>query len=199
MKKLRAYFITGLVVIVPVFLTAYLFIFTFNFFDGILGVLLNKFIKNRWGFYIPGLGLFISLFITLLTGFLATQFIGKKIFSLLEKWLVSIPLIKKVYPAFKQLVLFIFAQQELGFKKVVLVEYPSKGIWSIGFLTNEAFKKINQLFDKETVPVFVPNSPGPFSGYVIFVPKEELKFPDISVSDALRIIISGGVLSLQGK
>ena len=112
---------------------------------------------------------------------------------------MNIPLIKRVYPAFKQLVLFIFGKHDLGFKKVVMVEYPSKGIWSLGFLTNEAFKSINSVFDREMVPVFVPNSPGPFSGYVIFVPKEELKFPDIPISDALKIILSGGVINIENK
>jgi uncharacterized membrane protein len=94
----------------------------------------------------------------------------------------------------KQIIRFILTQQEFGFKKVVLVEYPSKGIWSVGFLTNEGVKKVSDAAGAEMVAVFVPSSPGPLTGYVIFVAKESLKFPDLSVSEALKIIISGGVV-----
>jgi uncharacterized membrane protein len=197
MKSLKQYFITGLIVIIPVFLTVYVLVFIFQFFDGILGRFINNYIKQKLGFFIPGLGLILSLCIVFLVGFMAKRIFGKeKIFLNFEKWFSELPVIKNIYPAFKQLVLFVLAQKEFGFKKVVLVEYPSKGIWSVGFLTNEPFQKINNEFKREMVPVFVPSSPGPLTGYVLFVPKEELKFPDISVSDALKIIISGGVLAI---
>ena len=194
MKALKRHFITGLIVIIPLFLTVYLLVFIFQFFESILGRFLNDYIKARLGFYIPGLGLILSLGIVLLAGVIASRFIGRKIFAFFENWYVRLPLIKSIYPAFKQLALFLFAQKETGFKRVVLIEYPAKGIWSIGFLTNEGLQKINAVFNKEMVAVFVILSPGPFSGYVVFVPREELKFPDISVSDALKIVISGGVL-----
>ncbi|MFA5156860.1 MAG: DUF502 domain-containing protein [Candidatus Omnitrophota bacterium] len=194
MQALKRHFITGLIVIIPLFLTVYLFIFIFKFFDGILGGFINSFIKDKLGFYIPGLGLILSVFIILFTGIIASRLIGKKIFAIFEKWYAGLPLIKNIYPAFKQLVVFLLAQKETGFKRVVLVEYPSKGIWSVGFLTNEGMEKINNACGRDMVGVFLILSPGPFSGYVVFVPREELKFPDISVSDALKIIISGGVI-----
>ena len=109
------------------------------------------------------------------------------------------PLINKIYPALKQIILFVLAQKEFGFKKVVLVEYPSKGIWSISFLTNEGFEQINKATNREMVAVFLPTTPGPLTGYVVFIPKEEVKFLDISVSEALRIIISGGVFKSGEK
>jgi len=193
-KTLKRYFITGLITIIPLFLTVYLFIFVFQFFDGILGGFLNNYIKAKFGFYIPGLGLILSVCIVLFTGIIASKFIGREIFIILEKWYASLPLIKSIYPAFKQLVTFLLSQKEGGFKKAVLVEYPCKGIWSIGFLTNEGLEKINNAVNRDMVAVFLILSPGPFSGYVVFVPREELKFPDLSVSDALKIIISGGVL-----
>lgn len=197
MKNLKQYFITGLIVIIPVFLTVYVLVFIFKFFDGILGRFINEYLKTRLGFFIPGLGLILSVCIVFFVGFTYKRIFGReRLFMNLEKWFSELPLIKSIYPAFKQLVLFVLAQKEFGFQKVVLAEYPSKGIWSVGFLTNEPFKKINEICGREMVPVFIPSSPGPLTGYVIFVPKEGLKFPDISVSDALKIIISGGVLAI---
>lgn len=179
--------------VVPIFLTVYVLVIIFRLADGILGRFLNVYLKNTLGFYIPGLGFLIALFFILFVGFLTTWFLGKKIFFVLEKWFSSLPLINKIYPALKQIVSFVLAQKEFGFKKVVLVEYPSRGIWSIGFLTNEQFRQINKALDREIVSVFVPTTPGPLTGYVIFVPKDEVRFLDIPVSDALKIIISGGV------
>jgi len=193
MGRIRRYLITGLVVVVPVSLSIFVLVVTFRFMDGILGRFLNVYLQDSLGFYIPGLGIILFLAIIILVGFLATRFIGRKIFPLLERWFLRIPLINKIYPALKQIVLFILAQKEFGFKKVVLVEYPSKGIWSLGFLTNEQFEKLKEASHKELVSVFVPNSPGPLTGYVIFVPKENLRFVDIAITDALKIIISGGV------
>jgi uncharacterized membrane protein len=184
---------TGFVVLIPIFLTVYILVVSFRFIDGILGRYLNPHLKNYSGFYIPGIGFLLFFLIIILVGFIATRFIGRKIFRQVEKWFSNLPLINKIYPTLKQIVLFILAQESFGFKKVVLVEYPSKGIWSVGFLTNEEFGKISNAMNQEMVSVFVPSSPGPLTGYVIFVPKEELKFVDISISDALKIIISGGV------
>jgi uncharacterized membrane protein len=193
MEKIKRYLITGFVVVVPIFLTFYVLLGIFSFADGILGRFLNVYLENSLGFYIPGLGFFIAIIFIFFTGLLATRFVGKKIISGIEKWFSNLPLINKVYPTLKQIILFISAQKEFGFKKVVLVEYPSKGIWSMGFLTNEHFDKISQLTNKEMVGVFMPSTPGPLTGYMIFLPKKEVKFLDISVSDALKIIISGGV------
>ncbi|MDD5661421.1 MAG: DUF502 domain-containing protein [Candidatus Omnitrophica bacterium] len=193
LNRLKRYFVTGLVAVVPVFLTIYILGVLFRFTDNILGRFLNVYLKNSLGFYIPGLGIVIFLLVILLTGFLANRYIGKKVFHLIDKWFSGLPLIRNIYPAFKQVISFILAQKEFGFKKVVLVEYPSKGIFSLGFLTNEEFSKISLITNREMVSVFMPTSPGPFTGVVIFVAKEDLRFPEISISDAFKIIISGGV------
>lgn len=193
MNRLKRYLITGLIVVIPIFLTIYILIAVFQFVDGILGSFLNVYLKNSLGFYIPGLGFLLFFLIIILVGFMATRFIGRNFFPRVEKWFSGLPLINKIYPALKQIVLFILAQKEFGLKKVVLVEYPSKGIWSLGFLTNEQIKNVVDAAGREMVAVFVPSSPGPLTGYVIFVPKEELRFVDFSITDALKIIISGGV------
>lgn len=194
MSKLKQYLITGFVVVVPVFLTIYVLVVIFRFADGILGKFVNIYLKGVVGFYIPGIGFLLSFLIILFVGFLAKRFFIHKIFSPIERWFSGLPLISNIYPAFKQIILFISAQKEFGFKKVALVEYPSKGMWSIGFVTNEQFPEVNQACKSEMLAVFLPTTPGPFSGYVVFFPKEAVKYPDISISDALKVIISGGVL-----
>lgn len=193
MIRIKRYIVTGFVIVIPIFLTLYILVASFQFIDGIMGKFLNVYLKKTLGFYIPGLGIILFLSLIIFIGFLTTRFIGHKISHRLEKWFSGLPLIDKIYPTMKQIVLFILAQEEFGFKKVVLVEYPSKGIWSLGFLTNEKFKKIEDIPDKEMVSVFVPSSPSPLTGYLIFISKGDLKSIDISVTEALKIIISGGV------
>ncbi|MBU1726551.1 MAG: DUF502 domain-containing protein [Candidatus Omnitrophica bacterium] len=193
MKRIERYLITGLAVVGPVFLSVYLLIVVFQFIDGILGRLVNSLLKNHLGFTIPGLGFVLFFLVLIFVGFLANRFLGRRMGQQIEKWFSGLPLINLVYPTIKQIILFISAQKEFGFKRVVLVEYPSKGIWSLGFITNEQFYKINTALSRDMIAVFIPSTPGPLSGFFIFVPREELKFPDISVGEALKIIISGGV------
>jgi uncharacterized membrane protein len=194
-NNLKKYFIAGLVVVIPVALTFYIFFVVFQFIDNILGSFLTGYLKSAWGFYIPGIGFMFCILLILLVGILATRFLKHRIFMDFERWFSGLPLIKSIYPALKQVILFVSAQKEFGFKKVVLVEYPCRGIWSMGFITNEGFAKLNQATGKDMLAVFLPMSPGPLSGYVVFIPKEEVKFLDMAVNEALNIIISGGVFS----
>jgi uncharacterized membrane protein len=191
-KKLKRYMITGVIVLMPTFVTVFILVAVFNFIDRILGDFLEIALRKYVGFYIPGLGFLLFAAVITLVGFLASRFLNHRIFPKIEEYFSSLPLINTLYPTVKQIILFILQKKELGFKKVVLVEYPSKGIWSIGFLTNEAFKRMSEVSSQDMVSVFMPTTPGPFSGYVIFVPKNEIRFPDISVNEALKILISGG-------
>lgn len=195
MQTLKKYFFTGLVLVVPVSLTLYLLVAVFRFIDNILGKFLNVYFQNTWGFYIPGIGFVLFFLILVLVGMVASRFVGHRLFEQIEKWFAGLPLIKNVYPTLKQIVSFISAQKEFGFKRVVLVEYPGKGVWSVGFLTNEGFKKVDAAMGKEMAAVYVPTVPGPLTGNVVFVAKNELKFPDIEIGDALKMIISGGVVN----
>jgi len=195
MNNLKKYLITGLVVVIPFSLTIYLLVVVFRFLDNILGIFLVDYLKKSWGFYVPGIGFILFLLLILLVGMLAAKFLKHRIFLKMEIWFSGLPLIKNIYPAVKQVILFVSAQKEFGFKKVVLVEYPSKGIWSLGFITNDGFAELNRTIGKDAVAVFLPMSPGPLSGYVIFVSKDEVKFPDMSVNAALNIIISAGVFN----
>ena len=191
---MKRYLITGLIVVVPVLITIYVLFVAFRFLDGILGRFINEYFRETVGFYIPGIGLIVLFLAVVTVGFLVSRFLNKRLVRGIEKWFANLPFIDRIYPLVKQIVLFILAEKEFVFKKVVLVEYPSKGLWSLGFLTNEEFSKVNAATSKSLVSVFISSTPGPLSGYVVFVPKEDLKFVDMSVSDALRIIISGGVV-----
>ncbi|HNQ50614.1 MAG TPA: DUF502 domain-containing protein [Candidatus Omnitrophota bacterium] len=195
MQSLKKYFFTGLVLVVPVSLTIYLLVAVFRFIDSILGRFINEYLYSAWGFDIPGIGFVLFFLILVLVGFLASRFVGQKLFVEIEKWFANLPLIKTIYPTLKQIVSFISAQKEFGFKRVVLIEYPGKGLWSLGFLTNEGFKKINDAMGIEMAAVYVSTVPGPLTGTLVFVPKDQIRFPDIAIVDALKIIISGGVVN----
>lgn len=193
MKRLKRYFVTGLVVLLPLLLSVFILVKVFNFADNVLGRFLNSYFRETLGFYIPGLGLILSLLIVLAAGFSASHFLGKKLYPFFENIILKIPLLNKIYPTLRQIVLFILRQEEFGFKKAVLVQYPSKGIWSLGFVTNQGFTEIDNKTNDKLVCVFIPNSPGPLTGYAVFFPQREVVFLDLSVQDALKIIISGGI------
>ena len=105
------------------------------------------------------------------------------------------PLIRLIYPSIKQIIEFLFATQRQTFKKAVLVEYPKTGIWSMGFITNEGFQEAKEKTKKELLNIFIPSSPGPFTGFYILVPRQEVIILDIMVEDAVKLLVSGGLLN----
>lgn len=191
MNRLKRYLLTGLVVLLPVVLTTYVLLAIFRFSDRILG----RFIEGLIGFYIPGIGLVLSLVIVLLTGFLTTVLLGRRIFVVIENMFLKFPLVRQIYPSAKQIINFLFSKDRLQLRKVVLVEYPRKGIWSMGFITNETVKEVKTKTGQDLLNVFIPSSPGPFTGYFMFVPKSDIIFLDMTIEDALKLIISDGVVN----
>ena len=194
MSKIRRYFVTGLLVTLPVFFTVYFLFIAFRFIDGIWGKLINFYMKKHLGFAIPGLGFILGILTVLMVGFLATNFLGKKIFYAIEGWFLRLPIIRQVYPAVKQIIDALISKDKPAFKKVVMVEFPSKGIWSIGFVTNDSFAKAQERAGQELIHVLIGTTPSPFSGYLILVPKGEVKFLDISTEEAIKLIASGGIV-----
>lgn len=199
MSRLRRYFITGLIVILPLVATIYILVGIFNFSDRLLGRFINEYLEKTIGFYIPGLGLLLFLTIILLVGFLVTNILFKRLLFRLEILFLKFPLIRQIYPAAKKIVEYLFSKDKPAFKKVVIVEYPRKGIWSIGFITNEAMKDAEDKTHQELLNVFIPSTPNPMTGYFIFVPKNDAVFLDISVEDGLKMIVSGGVFNPPHK
>lgn len=199
MSKIKRYFLTGLFITLPAFFTLYFFFIIFRFIDGIWGKVINFYLKKHLGFAIPGLGFILGIMTLLVVGFVATNFFGKKIFRLLENWFLKFPFVRQVYPAFKQIVGAFAAKDRPAFKKVVLVEYPSKGIRSVGFITNEGFEEAKRKTGKELMHVFIATSPSPFTGFLVLIPKDEIIFLDIPVEEGLKLIISGGILKPWGR
>jgi uncharacterized membrane protein len=194
MNKLKRYFITGLLTILPVFLTLYLIFIIFRFIDNIVGGIINSYLKAAFGFSIPGLGFIIAILITLVIGFVVSHLLSKRALPLIERWFLKLPGVRQIYPSIKQIISFIFSQDKSVFKKVVLVEYPSKGIWSVGFMTNEGFREAQELIGQELVQVLIGSTPSPWSGFLILVPKNAVKFLEMSEEECVKLIVSGGIL-----
>ncbi|MDP2831266.1 MAG: DUF502 domain-containing protein, partial [Candidatus Omnitrophota bacterium] len=188
------YFITGLLTILPIFLTSYLIFIIFRLIDSIVGGIINSYLKAAFGFSIPGLGFILAILIILVTGFVVSHLLSKRALPLIERWFLKLPGIRQLYPPVKQIVGFIFSKDKAVFKKVVLVEYPSKGIWSVGFMTNEGFREAQELIGQELVHVLIGSTPSPWSGFLILVPKNAVKFLKISEEECIKLIVSGGIL-----
>ena len=156
-------------------------------------------IREWWeGFalgFLDLIGIMVAITIVYFAGRLLGGFFGRRVYRRVEKALISIPVVKQVYPYVKQVVDFLFGEDKpLEFKRVVLVEYPRKGIFSIGLLTGSALKSVSQKANIDSVTVFIPSSPTPFTGYTITIPRSEALDLPISIDEALRFTISGGVL-----
>lgn len=178
----------------PVFLTMYFLFVAFKFIDGIWGKVINFYLKKHLGFAIPGLGFILGILTVLAVGFIATNFLGKKLFHSVEGWFLRLPVIRQVYPAVKQIIDALISKDKPAFKKVVMVEFPSKGLWSVGFVTNESFAKAQEKAGTELIHVLIGTTPSPFSGFFVLVPKSDVKFLDISTEEAIKLIASGGIV-----
>lgn len=194
LKTMRHYFAAGLLVTLPVFFTLYFIFVVARFIDGIWGRLINYYLRKHLGFGIPGLGLLLAVLTVFVIGFIAANFFGKRLFHALERWFLKFPIIRQIYPAAKQIVISFLSKEGPAFKKVVLVEYPSRGIWAIGFLTNESFKEANEKAGTELLHVFIATSPTPLSGFLALVPRSNVKVLNISIENGIKLIVSGGIV-----
>lgn len=194
MENIKKYFIVGITVILPVFITAYAFVAVLHFTDKLIGKTINSILQNRFGFFIPGLGIFLVVIIILAIGFLYSFFFGRRLFSIFEYVFQRIPFASDIYQPVKQLSNFLLGKEEKKrFKKVVLVEYPSPGSYSIGFVTNEDLGPLYKEESLKLISVFVPFPPTPLSGFMLLIPREKTVTLDISIEQAMKFIISGGI------
>jgi uncharacterized membrane protein len=194
-KTVRKYLLAGLLALIPVFLTVWVFLSLVTLTDKVLGFLPRAYRPEQLiGFPIPGLGLILSLIIIFLMGALIANVIGRSLLNTGERILKNIPLLRWFYFSTKQLLEAIFVQGHDSFRRAILVEYPRKGIYSIGFVTGEARGQLEDNVPETAYTVFVPTTPNPTSGYLIVVPETEAIPLNWSVDEAFRIIISAGVL-----
>jgi len=193
-KKIRHYFATGLLITLPVFLTLYLLFVIVRFIDGLLGKVINFYLRKYIGFGIPGLGFILAIITVIIVGFIATNLFGKRLFHAVERWFLRFPFIRQIYPAAKQIVDSFISKDSPAFKKVVLVQYPSKGLWVVGFLTNDGFDEANRMTGQDLLHVFVATTPSPLTGSLVLVPRSDVIFLNISVEDGIKLIVSGGIV-----
>ena len=148
-----------------------------------------------FGFEIPGLGIVISAMVIFITGFFLTNIAGRRIISFWENLLDRIPLVRSIYSSVKQVTHTILSSDNDTFNEVLLIEYPRKGVWTLCFKTSDSPKTFAEATGKDLVTVFVPTTPNPTSGFILFVPREDVKKMDLDVEDALKLVMSLGVVT----
>ena len=189
---LKRYFITGLLVIIPIWGTYLVLSAILRFLEGFLG----NFLKSTGRFYyIPGMGIITLFIFILLVGIFTTNFIGRKIVALWEDVMKKVPLVRSIYSVFKHVVDTVSLQGEDHFNRVALLEFPREGMYSIGFVTGITKGEVQILTGERVINVFVPCTPNPTTGYFLFVPESKLIPLSMSVEDGMKIIISGGLFT----
>ena len=194
LKTLKRYFITGFLIVLPVVLSIYILAILFNFADSIIGKFLNTYLNRRLGFYIPGLGLIIMVFIILLCGFIVSFFFKNRVKSL-DRFLGNFPFLRYIYPLFRQTIQFILSKDSMAFKEAVLVEFPRKGTWSVGFISNESFREAKEKTASDLLNVYIPLAPNPITGFIVLMPRNELIKLSMSVKEAMKIVVTGGIIN----
>ncbi len=189
LARLRNNFIAGVVVLIPIGITLYLTLFLIKISSKILPKELNP--NHYLPYEIPGVEIIISIILITFIGWLSLSLIGKKLLEIFNNFLKRIPILRTIYSAFEQM-LDIFTKSDKNKKNVVLVEYPRKGSWAVGFATKENKSEISKKSKQNLVNVFVPTTPNPTSGFLLMFPKEEVIYLDMSFEEASRFIVSAG-------
>jgi len=195
MKNIQKYLIAGLLVWLPIVVTVLLFRFLISLMDQTL-ILLPPQIRpeSLLGFSLPGLGVILTLLVLLVTGIFAANIVGKTMVGIGERALKRIPVVRSVYSAAKNFSELVFSETGQSFKKVLLIEYPRQGIYSLAFQTSTALGEVQKKTGSDVVCTFVPTTPNPTSGYIIILPKEDVIEMDMSVDEAFKMIVSLGVV-----
>jgi uncharacterized membrane protein len=195
LAMIRRYLIAGLLVWIPLLVTIFVIRFIISLLDQSLALLPASLQPvNAIGWDIPGIGVILSLAILFFTGMLVTNFLGKKLFMLWNRFIKRIPIVRSIYAGVKQIMETIFSPGGQAFKQVLLVEYPRKGMWSIAFQTAKTTDEVIKVVGKEMVTIFIPTTPNPTSGFLMMVPRDEVTLLDMSVDQALKMVISLGVV-----
>jgi uncharacterized membrane protein len=203
-KSFRSYLLTGLIVWLPILVTFGVLRFIVELLDKTIALLPNAYQPEQlFGMKMPGLGVVLSFLLLLGTGIFATNFFGQRIMAWGEALLSKIPLVRSIYNAVKQVMNAIFASNSQAFRKVLLVEFPRKDSWSVAFLTGSSIPEVTSNMGEEMLSVFIPTTPNPTSGFLIMVPKSQAIELNMTIDEALKLIISLGVVqtpqSQRGK
>lgn len=195
--RLRNYFITGIIVLAPVSLTFYIVMLIINLIDDkILPLIPDRYNPETYlPFAVPGIGVLIFVVGLTLVGWLTTGLIGRTVVRLGEGILDRMPIVRSVYSALKQIFETVFSQSSRAFRDVVLIPYPRDGSWALGFATGTTKGEVQAAIKDEVVNVFLPTTPNPTSGFLLFLPKKDVIYLDMTVEQGIKLIISGGVVT----
>lgn len=194
-KLIRGYILAGLVVWLPVVVTFVIVRFLVDLLDTTISLLPNAYHPDKiLGMHIPGLGVVLSLVVLIVTGVVITNILGQRLFRLGDAILARIPLVRSIYYAAKQIINAVFASNSQAFRKVMLVQYPREGVWSLAFLTGSPNPEIIEHTSNEMYSVYIPTTPNPTSGFLVMVAKKDAIELSMSVEEAMKYIISLGVV-----
>jgi len=194
LASFRNYFIAGVVVLIPIGITIYLSIFIVDISSKIIPKEINP--NHYLPYDIPGLEILIAILLIIFIGWLSLSFLGKKLLNAFENLLKRIPILRTIYSAITQMT-ETFTKSEGNKKNVVLVEYPRKGSWAVGFATKDNEGQISKKTNKKLVNVFIPTTPNPTSGFLLMFPKEEVIYLDLTFEEASRFIVSAGTSNIK--
>ena len=189
MKKLRTIIVAGLLVWVPLGATIFVLKLLIDLFGN-----LDSRMSDQLGFTIPGIGILLALLVLLGTGLIAANYFGKRFVEFWESLLERIPLVRNIYSAVKRFAEIILSDSSQSFSRVLLIEYPRKGLYSLSFQTSQNLGEIQEKIGDDVVCVFVPTTPNPTSGLILMVPEKDVIELDMNVEDALKMVISLGVV-----
>ena len=195
LRRLKKYFFSGLAVFVPLTLAIYVFMWLMNFAESLLGKYLKPFFLENYDFYFWGLGIIILVAVILFCGFLVTQYFGRVIHRAAEYLVLKVPLLGTIYPAFKEIAQFLFREKASQIQQVVLAEWPSPGVYIIGFMTNTASTRVSDKVGRKMLNIMIPHVPNPLTGFLVLLPEDRVKMLDITVEEAIKIVVSGGVIN----
>lgn len=197
MARLRGYFLAGVLVTAPISITLYLTWLFLVFVDSKVTPLIPDQYSpdNYLPFSMPGLGLVIAVTFFILIGWLAKNVFGRMVINMSEYIVRRLPIVRSLYGATKQIFETVMTSQSQAFREVVMFEYPRRGIWCLGFVTGISKGEIQRLTDDEVVNIFVPTTPNPTSGFLLFVPRQDLTVLEMSVEEGIKLIVSGGIIT----
>ncbi len=195
-SKFKQYFLSGVAIMFPVFVTLWVLKILFQVSDGFLGSFVNDYLYAEYGYYIPGLGILIMVSLIVLAGYLTNKVFARRFFPKMERWLLKFPLVRNIYPSAKQLSKFFFNESSKAkFSRAALVHWPHQDCLTLGFIMNEGITCTANYGGQNFYTVYVPTVPNPLTGFISLYRVEDTILLDMSVDEALKVIISGGVIS----
>jgi len=190
MQQFKRLFVRGLLALIPLVATIYVLNLIFSFLDGLLSV----FVRDLFGIEIRGVGALASILLILIIGFVVTNVLGARLIHLAERLLKKVPIVPRIYFAIKQIIEAFSMQGKHSFSKVAMVEYPRKGIYSIGFIISDCRSEIQAAAGQKLINIFVPTTPNPTTGFLLMVPENEVTVLDMTIEDGLKLILSAGMV-----